>query len=75
MENKANGIIKPLIVTECMVATLMCNNPNAGKDTTLYSPVGRPGHERERAGKVMEVMCGNVIEAEGYGEVIKDIRE
>lgn len=75
MEDKANGIIKPLVVTECMVATLVCNDPNAGKDATLDSPVGRPGQERERARKVMEVMGGNVIEEEGYGEVINYIRE
>ena len=75
MENKANCIVKPLIVTECMVATLMCNDPNTGKDATLDSPVGRPGQEREKARKVLEVMGGNVIEEEGYGEVINNIGE
>lgn len=58
-----------------MVATLVCNDPNTGKDATLDSPVGRPCQERERARKVLEVMGGNVIEEEGYGEVINNIGE
>lgn len=53
----------------------MCNDPNTGKDATLDSPVGRPCQERERARKVLEVMGGNVIEEEGYGEVINNIGE
>jgi hypothetical protein len=75
VEDKANCIIKPLIITECMVATFMCNDPNTGKDATLNGPIGRPGQERERTRKVLEVMGGNVIEGEGYGEVIHDIGE
>ncbi len=75
MENKSNCIIKPLVITECMVATLMCNDTNTGKDAALDNPVDRPCQERERTRKVVEVMCCNVIEAGGYGEVIEDIGE
>ena len=72
MEDKANNIIKQLVVTECMVATLMGNDPNTSKDATLDSPIDWPCHERERTGKEVEVMGGNIIEAEGYGEVANE---
>ena len=72
MEDKANNIIKQLVVTECMVATLMGNDPNSSKDATLDSPVDWPCQERERAGKEVEVMGGNIIEVEGYGEVANE---
>jgi len=75
MENKANDIIEQLVVTECMVATLMSNDPNASEDTALDSPVDWPCKERERTGKGVKVVGGNIIEAEGYGEIINDIRE
>lgn len=75
MENKANCIIKPLVITECMVATLMCNDPNSSKDATLDSPVDRPSQECERGREFVEVIGGNIVEAEGYGEVIEDIGE
>ena len=75
MENKANDIIKQLVVTECMVATLMSNDPNASEDTTLDSPIDWPCKEREGTGKDVKVVGGNIIEAEDYGEIINHIGE
>ena len=43
VEDKANGVIQPLVITEGVVATLVGNDPNASKDAALGSPVQSPG--------------------------------
>lgn len=75
MENEADGVIKPLVVAEGVVAALMGDDPDAGEDAALDSPVDWPGQERERPREEMEVMGSHIIEAEGYGEVVNDVGE
>lgn len=73
MEDEAYYIIKPLVITECVVAAFVGNDPNSGEDAALDSPIKWPGQESKMARKGVEVMGGNVIENKGYGEVINDI--
>jgi len=42
VEDEANQVIEPLVVTEGMVATLVSYDPEASEDTTLENPVDWP---------------------------------
>ena len=75
MEDKANDVIKQLIVAKGMMTTLMSYNPNAGEDTSLDSPINRPGHIGERARKEVEVIGRNIIEDRGNDQVMSNVRE
>jgi hypothetical protein len=75
MEDKANDVIKQLIVAKGMMTTLMSYNPNTGEDTSLDSPINRPGHIGERARKEVEVIGRNIIEDRGNDQVMSNVRE
>ncbi len=62
MQDEANSVIKPLVVTEGMVTTFMCNDPNSSKDATLEGPVNWPGQVGERIRKEVEIIGSDVIE-------------
>jgi hypothetical protein len=62
---ETNKIIKPLIVTKCMVTTFMSNDPNTSENATLENPIDRPKNEGKRVREEMEVSGGNV-EKESY---------
>lgn len=43
MEDKADNVINHLVVTEGVVAALVCDNPHAGEGAALEDPIQRPG--------------------------------
>ena len=51
VEDEANCVVNPLVITEGMVATLVGNNPNASADAALDDPVEGPGQVGERVGE------------------------
>lgn len=48
MANRSNGIINYAIITECLVTTLVGNNPHAGHDASLSIPVEAPERIMEK---------------------------
>ena len=75
MEDEAYRVIKPLVVTECVVAAFMCNDPKTGANAALDGPINWPGQIREKARKGVEVMGGNIVEGKGYGEIVDNVGE
>ena len=63
MEDEADGVVEPLVVTEGVVAALVGDDPNAGESAALESPVEGPCKDCEGARKEAEI-CGDVIEEE-----------
>lgn len=60
MQQKPNGVIDPLVVTEGMVATFMCYDPNTTYDRGLKEPVNRPCETGEVAGEEVDVTRGRI---------------
>lgn len=75
MENEAYCVIKPLIVTEGVMPTLVCYDPNTSQDTALEGPVYWPDHIRQRLREEVEVIGGNVKEDKGKGHVLNHKRK
>lgn len=73
VEDKAYSIIKPLVVAEGMVATLVGYDPHTSEDTTLDEIVNRPCQVGEGLGEEVYVSSGNIIKDGGYGEIIYNI--
>lgn len=75
VQDKADSVIQPLVVTEGVVATFMGNDPNSSQHTALADPVKRPGQVGERVWEEMEVVGSNIVEDRGNYEVVNNIRE
>jgi hypothetical protein len=65
MKYETNKIIKPLIVTKCMVTTFMSYHPNTSENATLENPIDRPKDEGKREREGVEVSSG-YVENGGY---------
>lgn len=50
VENQSNCVVKPLVVAEGVMATLVGNDPDTREDAALEGPVDGPGEVGERAG-------------------------
>lgn len=75
MEDEANSVINPLVVTEGMVTTFMSNDPDTGEIAALECPVDGPSNIGEGMRKEVEIRGGNVVQEKGYAEVVNDIGE
>lgn len=75
VKDEANCVIEPLIVTEGMVTTLMCNDPDTSHDTALNSPVNWPSHVRKKGRKLVEVIGSNIVQDRNYDQVINKVGE
>lgn len=53
----------------------MSNDPNTGKNTALEYPVNGPSKVGKWGREEVEVIGGSVVEEEGKGEVVNDVRE
>lgn len=66
MKGKADNVINYLVVTEGVVAALVCDNPHAGECAALEDPIERPGDVGEEGEREeVEVRGGDVVEEEG----------
>lgn len=62
MEEETNGVVKPLVVAEGVVAALVGDDPNAGESAALECPVEGPCKDGEPARKEAEIRFSNVVE-------------
>jgi hypothetical protein len=65
VEDEADRVINPLIVTKGMVTTLMCNDPNTSENAALDSPIDWPSKVGKRVREDVEVRGSDVVEEEG----------
>ena len=74
VDNKANKVIDPAIVTEGIMITLMAYDPSPGQDTTLDSNVSCPAQVIKRMWKVLVyVISCNIVKGIGHEEILDEI--
>lgn len=75
VEDEADGVINPLIITKCMMAAFMGDDPNSGANRSLYGPVEAPCKVGVGGGEEGDVCGGDVVEGSDDDEVVDDVGE
>jgi len=75
VEDEADSVINPLVITKGMVATFMGNDPDSGANAALKNPINRPCKVAVGGRKHMKVRSCDVVEKENAGEIINNIGE
>ena len=73
MKDETNRVIDPLVITKCVVTTLVSNDPNTCQNAALESPIDGPSKELEVFGEEVEISGGYIAEERDQCEVVDNI--
>ena len=74
MHDQSHGPIQSLVLGKGAVSTLVCQNPNTGKDESLHGGVCYPAESAKVwGGEVWNVGFGEIDEGRGVEEVADDV--